>query len=316
VKFFGFGNDAARVEPTFGAPGNSNKPHGMGAFSSNILSLTNYKPQLPPPNFYELLNLSIEDREIIDTMGERFTTVGEMAELTIKGQYPSMIFSGPAGVGKSFTVSKMLKKYDPKGRYSISVKGYMRPPALYKLLYQYRASGQTIIIDDCDSVFDDQTALNLLKAALDSEKIRTVDYRSQVRIKGDNGETLPSSFQFAGSVIFLTNKDFERDVEDGKKNAEHFAALMSRSLYVTLKMTSKRHYFLRIVQVMQAGMLRSNGFSDEVAVDVANYINDNYTAMRELSLREAGKIAALRKEFPDNWKNKADMSCLKGASSI
>ena len=99
------------------------------------------------------------------TINERFGFVGDMVQMLAKGEQPSVVVTGPGGLGKSYTVTEALKKaglkdmsilddYEigasvPKNAFVV-IKGYSSPKGLYRTLYENRKS--VIVFDDCDSV--------------------------------------------------------------------------------------------------------------------------------------------------------------------
>jgi hypothetical protein len=127
-----------------------------------------------------------------------------------------------------------------KGIYYELIKGDISSINLYKALHR-AADGGVLCFDDCDSVFKDETTLNLLKAAL--EVLPPGKARKICWLKESNtliNEDIPNSIDFQGRILFLTNVDFEREAESGSKKAEHVKALMSRSGHMSLGLFSKR----------------------------------------------------------------------------
>jgi hypothetical protein len=252
------------------------------------------------------------DAEIEQKLADRFEILETMTDAAISGDARAVIVSGPAGLGKSFTVEKALAQWDPNAINHKIVKGYIRATGLYKLLYAHRAPGQVLVFDDADEVFLDDTAINLLKAACDSSDRRIISYITEGSlIDEETAERLPKSFQFEGTVIFITNYDFDAMIERGSKLAPHLQALVSRAHYIDMAMKTKRDYLIRIRQVVRAGLLRNNGLDDEAQLDVIDFIEDNQDRLRELSLRMALKIAAIRRRGSANWKKVARVTCCK-----
>jgi hypothetical protein len=87
---------------------------------------------------------------------------------------------------------------------------------------------------------------------------------------------------------------------------------MSRAHYIDLAMKTKRDYIIRIKQVVKAGLLKKSGLNDKQALEVVEFIEENAERMRELSLRMALKIGAIRKINAD-WKKVARVTCVKNA---
>ena len=166
-------------------------------------------------------------------------------------------------------------------------------------------------MDDADAIYYDDTSLGLLKAVCDTTQKRTVSWLSESNLVDDvSSERIPRTFVFNGTVVFLTNLDFDAMIARGHKLAPHLEALMSRSHYVDLGMKSKRDYLVRIKQVVRSGML--SDLTDREKGDVLEYIEANQDRLRELSLRMAIKIGALRKNNA-KWRQLADVTCCRNA---
>jgi hypothetical protein len=252
------------------------------------------------------------DAEIDTRLRERFEILDVLTEAALFGDARSVIVSGPAGLGKSFNVDKQLSLWDPEQINHTIVKGFIRPTGLYKLLYDFREQGQVIVFDDADSVFFDDISLNLLKSVCDTTDVRKVSWLAETRMETDDGEKLPRSFIFEGTIVFITNLDFDDMIERGHKLAPHMSALVSRSHYIDLAMKTKRDYLVRIRQVVADGMLREQGLNAEQEAEVMNFIEEKQNVLRELSLRMAVKIGNLVKTGK-NWRKLASVTCCRVA---
>jgi hypothetical protein len=237
----------------------------------------------------------------------RFNALNIMARATAKGINRAMIVSGPAGLGKSFGVERAAEEI--VGDFA-HIKGYIRPTGLYKTLYANRHKGNLIVFDDIDSIFQDDTSLNILKAACDSGDVRKISWLSNAVMETEDGETIPSSFVFEGSVIFITNICFEEMINKGSRMSPHYEALMSRSHYLSLGIKSKKDYIVRIKQVLRQGMLDSE-LSETEKNAIVSFMEDNIDRMRELSLRMVKKLAGLYMMDKEAWKDLAQITCMK-----
>jgi len=255
------------------------------------------------------------EEDAIERIRERFDILDQMAEGTTTGAVRAMIVSGPPGVGKSFGVEKVLeqaalfdKMAQRKARFEV-VKGAMSAIGLYAKLYQFSDANNVLVFDDCDSILLDDLSLNILKAALDSSKKRTISWNTDSSMLRREG--VPDRFDFKGSVIFITNIKFEH--VRSKKLRDHLDALESRCHYLDLTMDTQRDKFLRIKQIVRDGMLDSYDFEDHVAQEIVDYMWEMKGRLRELSLRTVLKIADLRKMSDHNWKRLAETTILKRA---
>jgi len=255
----------------------------------------------------------ISDEEIIEKTRARFQILTDMTKAVKSGDVRAMIVSGPPGVGKSFGVEEVLTKDDlfnalgeRKPRYEI-VKGAMSAIGLYAKLYEFSAANNVIVFDDCDSVLLDDIALNILKAALDTSKKRTISWNTDSNMLRREG--VPDRFEFKGGAIFITNIKFEN--VRSKKLQDHLAALESRCHYIDLQMDTDREKVLRIKQIVADGMLDHYEFEEFQRDEVVDFIMSNRAKLRELSLRTVLKVADLRKSFAGNWKAMAEVTVMK-----
>jgi hypothetical protein len=270
----------------------------------------NFAPQTAKPVRVESV------AEIESKLADRFEALEIMAEATGKGINRSLIVSGPAGLGKSFTVEAKLTELEQKGHSVTYIKGYVRPLALYKLLYETRHPNSVLVFDDSDSVFYDDVSMNLLKGACDSNERRVLHWlsKSLENEEDEEGESIPEKFEFQGSIIFITNYDFDAMIESGNKLAPHFQALVSRSHYLDLAMKTKMDYMVRIRQVVRGGMLRDRGFNAAEQTMILEFIENNMERLRELSLRMVVKISGLYKMDKSNWQKLAKQTCFRNAA--
>ena len=282
----------------------------------------NIKIKCESPSSYELVDSSVAtttreetDEETIERMRERFDMLEDMTKACKRGDVRAMIVSGPPGVGKSHGVEKVLGKHDliatlgdMPSKYQV-VKGAMSAIGLYCKLFNYADKDNVLVFDDCDSVFSDELSLNILKAALDSKKNRTIHWNTD-SFKLRN-EGVPDSFTFKGSAIFITNIKF--DNVKSKKMRDHLTALESRCHYIDLTIDTDREKMLRIKQITNDGMLDSYKLDDEVVQDIVDFIDINKTKLRELSLRTVLKVADLAKAFPTKWEAMAENTVMSRA---
>ena len=245
------------------------------------------------------------DTEVDARLTKRFDALATIVKATAHGLNKSLIVSGPAGVGKSYEVEKAVR--EAVGDFT-HIKGYTRATGLFKQLYQNRESDQTIVFDDIDSLFSDETSLNLLKCVCENSDKRTVSWLSNSVMETEDGEQLPQSFTFNGNIVFITNKDFEKMIAKDNKLAPHLEAMLSRSFYLDIGIKSVRDYFIRIKHVVDEGML-DDQISYEDQQNLMHYLKTNAAHMRDISLRTVGKLATLIKIDAKNWKEMAKIFC-------
>lgn len=261
------------------------------------------------------------DDEIIERMRRKFGILDGMTLAAIQGKVRAMIVTGPPGVGKSFGIEKVIESLDvmikmelidPKSMtldapMAMEKVASASPLGLYQLLWEYRKPGSLLVLDDSDSILYDEACLNMLKAATDSGKRRRLTWRTESRVLEERG--IDTQFDFEGSIIFVTNLDFENT---RGKIGDHLKAIVSRCHYLDVGIHDLREKFLRCKQIVRDGMLDSYKFDDVQIDEIMTYVEENKRSLRELSLRMVAKIADLVKMDPDGWKSFANETCLKG----
>ena len=236
------------------------------------------------------------------SINQRFGFLSDMVTMLAKGDQASVVVTGPGGLGKSHTVTTSLKnagfkdmsvldEYEvgagvPKNAFMV-IKGYSTPKGLYRTLYENRNS--VIVFDDCDSVLKDSISLNLLKGALDSYSKRIISWRADIK-----DEDLPTSFEFKGRVVFISN------ISSNQLDQ----AIISRSLSVDLTMTKEQK-----VERMRHLLTESTFMADYDAqhkTDAIDLIANLADDVKELSLRTLIQVTKIRKSNPNNnWKDLA-----------
>jgi hypothetical protein len=154
------------------------------------------------------------------------------------GAFNSLFISGRAGTGKTYNVERALRDEGlVEDDDYVLVSGAASVIMMYKKFFQYRNG--TLVFDDCDAVFRDENGRNLMKAALDTKKVRKISYLKKTKAVYDpkdfemdpEGEfemqeagVVPNTFEFAGRVIFISNLPKDKADPDG--------AIRSRSILI------------------------------------------------------------------------------------
>lgn len=246
------------------------------------------------------------DSEVLGDLSERFEMLHKLAQGATKSAIRSLVVTGAPGIGKTYTVESVLSN-TPNLKFDI-VKGSLSAVNLYKLGYHNRKPGNVVVLDDADGIFADEDALNLLKAMCDSSATRRVSWMKESATLKD--EDIPNSYEFQGSFIFISNIDFQKYVDmGGNKYVAHFNALMSRSLYLDLKLHDRQAISLWVKHVATAGKLfQREGLSDKVGSEILEFMMTRRDELRELSLRTLTKACALAKSHPTDWRRIANVT--------
>lgn len=252
--------------------------------------------------------VTVEGGEVVETqtiekefsIGERFQMMEDYVDMVAQGQLASTLVTGEGGLGKSFTVMRQLLTSGLKdiasmeigakmfARGYVVVKGYSTPKGLFRTLYENR--NQIIVFDDCDSVLKDPTAVNLLKAALDSYETRWVTWNSEGGWGGD--DDLPRSFEFTGGVIFISNLPMSKIPQ----------ALRSRAMCADVGMTRAE-----IIERMET-IVRSDEFLPEFEqshkLEALQFVAEHayHPLVQQLNLRSLVNVVKARRSKPDTWR--------------
>lgn len=251
------------------------------------------------------------DDDVLGDLKERFRILGLLTQGAVHNNVRAVTVTGAPGVGKTYTVERILERAkETMGiKYQI-VRGTLSAVNLYKLGYQMRDAKSVIVLDDADSIFNDEDALNILKVLCDTSDIRRVSWMKESQaLKEDD---VPTSYEFNGAMIFISNLNFQQFVDEGKnKYAQHFAALMSRSLYLDLRLHDRNELGVWVEHVAAHGKIfQREGLSDEQGVEVLQFLRDYRDELRELSLRTLLKLSQLVKTHRE-WENIAKVLLTK-----
>lgn len=230
---------------------------------------------------------------------ERF--IEQMAEGNIK----SLIVNGPPGVGKSYSASSFIEKYSKNKNKTIS--GHMSLLSLYGELYRHKSPGQILVLDDIDTVMSSIQGINILKAAMDTNKKRTVSWESTSAMLAKIN--VPTSFDFHGGVILISNAGFK----SGKnKNIEHLNALKDRSFCLSLGDKAEETIFKYICYVtMEKNLLNEFKLNEKQKWEILKFIEKHMYSMHHLSIRSLVKCAELMNIDYENWEDLAVSGLVK-----
>jgi hypothetical protein len=273
---------------------------GRGIYKFPAISLANTVEAIP-----ETVD------EIKTRIRETFEALQDLTQAVAANTVNALIVTGAPGLGKSFTVNKVLHDIND-GEYGyVFHSGYLRASHLFRLLWENRQKGQVVVIDDCDGILSDEIALNILKSALELKPVRRVGWGSEKEFEDQDGEQIPRYFNYEGSVIFLTNKPIRQMIAANDKASPHLAALESRGLILDLKIRTRQEYLIKIEQTLAEGLLRNQGISQHAEKEIMQFINDHLDNFTELSLRMVEKIARLFVASPKSWQKIVKATCWK-----
>jgi hypothetical protein len=205
---------------------------------------TNYKSNEPQ----KLSFMSVVEKRDPKVM---FNNLERLTKMVGRGIQPSLVITGGAGLGKTYLVKKTLTDMGlEEAKQFVHFKGRATAAGLFVTIYEN--SDKIIVLDDCDSVFKDVDAVNLLKAALDSYDTRKLSYISTKPLKDTYGDPVPRHFEFTGKIIFISNIS-QSKLDD---------AIKSRSFVADISMNTK--------QMFQ----RIDDLKDQIETKIPNEVKD------------------------------------------
>lgn len=158
-----------------------------------------------------------------------FDDMNNLTKMVANNISPSLVITGQPGLGKTFNVTKTLADLGfEEDMDFVHVKGRCTAAGMFITLFEN--SDKLIIFDDCDSVFKDGDAVNLLKGALDSYDKRVITWMTAKGLRDQEGEMLPRSFEFTGKIIFISNLPI----------AKVDSAIRSRSFVLDISLTPEQ----------------------------------------------------------------------------
>lgn len=219
----------------------------------------------------------------------RFNFLARMVTMVATGVPNALIITGSGGLGKSYTVMECLASAGLEEDVDfVVVRGHSTPKSLFRTLYENR--DRIVVFDDCDSVLKLETCVNLLKAALDSNPVRTISWLTERTDETDGA--LPSRFNFEGKVIFISNQKLLAIPQP----------MLSRALYVDVSMTSDEKLERMMAIAPRIRPELDLGTKME-AIDFMRTIKDH---VKDLNIRTLLKVLDIRASDPEQWRDLAE----------
>ena len=212
-----------------------------------------------------------------------FKNLERLTKMVGRGIQPSLVITGGAGLGKTYLVKNTLTDMGlEEAKQFVHFKGRATAAGLFVTIYEN--ADKIIVLDDCDSVFKDVDAVNLLKAALDSYDTRKLSYISTKPLKDTYGDPVPRHFEFTGKIIFISNIS-QSKLDD---------AIKSRSFVADISMNTKQ-MFQRIDDLKDAMEPKIPNEVKEKALAIMKSLEKKYEGV-EINLRsfiKACRICAM-----------------------
>ncbi len=266
-----------------------------------------------------LKRVNAYNKVLFKRMMEQQEAIEQGDEIVEDSIVPSLPSAPPPGYGGDFSTSDSVTGITVPQFYTYFIhKGHITASGVYAMLYNNRHRNEIIVCDDSDGMLREEETLELLKGALDTTHERYIRWT----ISGQRIDGIPNTFLYEGSMILITNSNFEMLATMQTKTAPHISAILDRCLYLDLMVTTLREVLVRIDYVcVELGMFKREleedptPFTleelDDVVHSLLGWTHDNAGDFRSLSLRKMVHLARLRKSN-DNWQRIAEVTLLRG----
>lgn len=234
-------------------------------------------------------NLTDEQRlEHIKTYKD---TVNQLVETVISGAM-HLVLMGAPGQGKTQTVTDLLQASDKSWA---GIKGTASAIGVYKFLYENR-DADVVVIDDCDSLFQNAEAANILKAAMDSKSERVISWAKQNSNLASIG--LPNSFVSTAQIIIITNEDLVNNGGRVSKSQRLMEPVIDRAIPFKTGMPNRQweaDYFKLMHETDSLLVFKEEGLSADEQAEIMQFVIDNAEKWNEMTFRLLGHIARFYK---------------------
>ena len=186
-------------------------------------------------------------------------------------EFNSFVCIGRAGTGKTTLTEKVYPN-------AVKVSGHIAPLTLFEMLKQN--ANDIILIDDANGVLQNKTSLELLKSCINPMKDNKRIVMWDSKKAGDSIKD--RAFIFYGKLIILANHISDNsDCE----------AIISKSLTYYHEPTNS--------EVVEEIIKYGQGIDAEVL----DFLDKNAGSNYSLDMRKYHKTTALKKQFPESWKD-------------
>lgn len=223
------------------------------------------------------------------TYEKQLADLENLIKMTVSGAANALFVAGRGGIGKTFTVEKVLNGMglsDGNGYFKNT--GTASAAGIYSLLFKYQ--NDIVFFDDSDDALKDQESRNMFKAATDTKKVRKLvwnkmgknvvepdDYEDPEELIDDG--KIPRYFEFTGKVIFISNLKMDKLDPDG--------ALRTRAFMIEIDPTESEIYdFMETIvdKIKLDGDLHLDSATRKKTVDLLRKGKSKQTAnLRKLS---------------------------------
>lgn len=249
---------------------------------------------------------------IVQKVIEKFTSIQHVSEIFVKGNSAQrgLLISGDAGTGKSHFVKQAFIKTKTTKKVDYNKSASFTAPALYAKLFENRRKGDVIVFDDCSleslSSADWRKWTDFLKGGLELSKgPKMIGYEAASKNPLFKEKGIGDKFDFQGSIIWITNTKFDKLKS---KFGDHWDAINRRFISMEVVLTKEEKFLYTMHLIENFDILgkhceaKEGGYSLKIIKDTINFLNTNYSSIKEITPGIAIKVADTMCEYPKMWK--------------
>lgn len=211
-----------------------NADGGNGGGSAKVRSAAKEIPVPREPSpFDALFEDPLSEKELFGLLDRGIDDVKS-------GKSKTLIVSGDAGIGKTFTVTQRLA-----GSNSEAFKGGITSAAaLYKMLFLNNQKGKILIFDDLDSLLENDACVNILKGALDSSDKPEVSYTSNNTIHPTYYKALTGEYDIEDPKVIYSLNLLKIDIENMEEKRLNNMRMRVADPYSMAAILPNKFYFI------------------------------------------------------------------------
>lgn len=265
--------------------------------------------------------------------------LSQLVTMACKGTLRSLLIYGGPGTGKTYTIMQTIKEEGMvPGKDYVKISGKASPVSIYQTMFMFREGGM-ILFDDCDSMWGNEDATNILKAALDTSPVREISWngKNTLNVSKMSDEKRQSLYKQIDRQLAADAGDEDaellagdEDVEDDAgvkvkkggpirfpsmfefkgrvvfisnlKKEEFDSAIMSRSAKINMDLTPEE-----VLKRMRSVLPSLGG--DDVAIDKKEELLDHLVemhgegALTQVTMREFVKGMLVLRSGAPNWRD-------------
>lgn len=192
-------------------------------------------------------------------------------------------------VHNSYNIQTKLEEEVGESGY-IKIAGHTSPLALYQTLHDN--SDKVVFLDDCSAVLKDRQAMEIIKAATETDvERREISWNSNASELNDGYST---SFEFSGQIIICANK-----IPDRGNTVEILNSLIDRSIMYEFDL----NYRERMDLIKQIAYIHETDINAENRMEIVNWLEEvTDESCTNINLRTMFKCFNQFRYAPDNWR--------------